>query len=104
MEPGPLALPLPAGMDRPGAMGFRAIGPASRMRILAGWPARLRDGDDEGCDAISAVPATCAPATSGAALNVTLQWVPTKKRRYTITGDDRIERALRRRRRSFPPG
>jgi hypothetical protein len=30
--------------------------------------------------------------------------VPTKKRRYTITGDERIEGALRRRRRSFPPG
>lgn len=30
--------------------------------------------------------------------------MPTKRHRYTITGDERIERALRRRRRSFPPG
>lgn len=30
--------------------------------------------------------------------------MPTKKHRYTITGDERIERALRRRRRGFPPG
>jgi hypothetical protein len=30
--------------------------------------------------------------------------VPTKKHRYTITADDRVELALRRGRRSFPPG
>ncbi len=29
--------------------------------------------------------------------------VPTKKHRYTITGDERVEAALRRSRRSFPP-
>jgi hypothetical protein len=30
--------------------------------------------------------------------------VPTKKRRYTITSDEKVESALRRGRRSFPPG
>jgi hypothetical protein len=30
--------------------------------------------------------------------------VPTKKRRYTITSDEKVEFALRRSRRSFPPG
>jgi hypothetical protein len=30
--------------------------------------------------------------------------VPTKKHRYTITGDERVESALRRGRRRFPPG
>ena len=30
--------------------------------------------------------------------------MPTKKRRYMITGDERVEAALRRRRGSFPPG
>jgi hypothetical protein len=30
--------------------------------------------------------------------------MPTKKRRYTITSDEQVEFALRRRRRSFPPG
>ena len=30
--------------------------------------------------------------------------MPTKKRRYTITSDEKVEFALRRSRRSFPPG
>jgi hypothetical protein len=30
--------------------------------------------------------------------------MPTKKRRYTITSDEKVEVALRRSRRSFPPG
>ena len=30
--------------------------------------------------------------------------MPTKKHRYTITGDEKVEFALRRSRRSFPPG
>ncbi|HEY7961514.1 MAG TPA: hypothetical protein VID29_06290 [Solirubrobacteraceae bacterium] len=30
--------------------------------------------------------------------------MPTQKRRYTITSDERVEVALRRSRRSFPPG
>lgn len=30
--------------------------------------------------------------------------MPTKKRRYTITSDEKVELALRRSRRSFPPG
>ncbi|HWX45260.1 MAG TPA: hypothetical protein VNY52_08045 [Solirubrobacteraceae bacterium] len=30
--------------------------------------------------------------------------MPTKKHRYTITSDERVELALRRGRRSFPPG
>jgi hypothetical protein len=30
--------------------------------------------------------------------------VPTKKHRYTITSDEKVEFALRRSRRSFPPG
>jgi hypothetical protein len=30
--------------------------------------------------------------------------MPTKKHRYTITSDDKVELALRRGRRSFPPG
>jgi hypothetical protein len=30
--------------------------------------------------------------------------VPTKKHRYTITSDEQVELALRRSRRSFPPG
>ncbi len=30
--------------------------------------------------------------------------MPTKKHRYTITSDEKVESALRRSRRSFPPG
>jgi hypothetical protein len=30
--------------------------------------------------------------------------MPTKKHRYTITGDEKVELALRRGRRGFPPG
>lgn len=30
--------------------------------------------------------------------------MPTKRHRYTITGDERVEFALQRSRRSFPPG
>ncbi len=30
--------------------------------------------------------------------------MPTKKQRYTITSDEKVESALRRSRRSFPPG
>jgi transposase len=43
-------------------------------------------------------------STVGAALGATLDVVPTKKHRYTITGDEQVEFALRRGRRRFPPG
>lgn len=42
--------------------------------------------------------------TESVALSATLWCMPTKKHRYTITSDEKVELALRRSRRNFPPG
>lgn len=73
-------------------IGCRSSGPRQRQ------PAEKRRAEAEEARLVRRTPAI------GAAPRPTLDAVPTKKHRYTITGDEPVEFALRRGRCRFPPG